>query len=69
LLLEKAALGNAIDKKSVNELFVAMTQKFSEKPEKIPNVLIYYFDMYGKIKSHLNGASKKEYAAFSRKVQ
>ena len=25
--------------------------------------------MYGKIKSHLNGVSKKEYGAFSRKVQ
>lgn len=25
--------------------------------------------MYGKIKSHLNSQSKKEYQAFSRKVQ
>lgn len=69
MLLEKAALGNAIDKKSVNDLFVGVTQKLSEKGEKIPNVLIYYFDMYGKIKSQLSGVSKKEYAAFSRKVQ
>ncbi len=69
MLLEKAALGNAVDKKALNDLFVGVTQKLSEKGEKIPNVLIYYFDMYGKIKSHLNGASKKEYSAFSRKVQ
>lgn len=32
-------------------------------------MLIYYFDMYGKIKSHLTGQSKKEYAAFSRRIQ
>lgn len=69
MLLEKAALGNAIDKKALNDLFVAVTQKFSEKGERIPNVLIYYFDMYGKIKSQLNGVSKKEYGAYSRKVQ
>jgi|JI61114C2RNA_FD_contig_71_1500805_length_418_multi_1_in_0_out_0_1 hypothetical protein len=69
MLLEKAALGNAVDKKSLNDLFMSVTQKFTEKGEKIPNVLIYYFDMYGKIKSHLNGQSKKEYGAFSRKVQ
>lgn len=62
-------MGNAIDKKALNELFVGVTQKFSEKSERIPNVLIYYFDMYGKIKSHLNGVSKKEYGAYSRKVQ
>lgn len=69
MLLEKAALGNAVDKKALNDLFVGVTQKLSEKGEKVANVLIYYFDMYGKIKSHLNGASKKEYGAFSRKVQ
>ena len=46
-----------------------MTQKFSEKGERIPNVLIYYFDMYGKIKFHLNSQSKKEYGSFSRKIQ
>ena len=69
MLLEKAALGNAVDKKSINDLFVGVTQKLGERGEKIPNVLIYYFDMYGKIKSHLNGTSKKEYAAFSRKIQ
>ena len=69
MLLEKAALGNAVDKKALNDLFVGVTQKLSEKGEKVANVLIYYFDMYGKIKSHLNSASKKEYGAFSRKVQ
>jgi hypothetical protein len=69
MLLEKATLGNAVDKKALNDLFVVVTQKLSEKGEKVANVLIYYFDMYGKIKSHLNGASKKEYGAFSRKVQ
>jgi hypothetical protein len=69
MLLEKAALGNAVDKKSMNDLFVEVTQKFTEKGERIPNVLIYYFDMYGKIKSHLNGVSKKEYGLFSRKIQ
>jgi hypothetical protein len=31
MLLEKAALGNAIDKKALNDLFVEVTQKFSEK--------------------------------------
>jgi hypothetical protein len=69
MLLEKSALGNAIDKKALNDLFAVVTQKFSEKGERIPNVLIYYFDMYGKIKSHLNGSSKKEYGTYSRKVQ
>lgn len=69
MLLEKAALGNAIDKKFVNDLFVGVSQKLMEKGEKVPNVLIYYFDMYSKIKSHLNGASKKEYGAFCRKIQ
>lgn len=69
MLLEKAALGNAVDKKSVNDLFVGVTQKFTQKGEKIPNVLIYYFDMYSKIKSHLTGQSKKEYGGFSRKIQ
>lgn len=29
MLLEKAALGNAVDKKSINDLFIAVTQKFS----------------------------------------
>lgn len=59
MLLQKAALGNAIDKKAINDLFVGLTTKFFEKGEKIPSVLIYYFDVYGKIKGMLNGQSKK----------
>lgn len=69
MLLECALSKNAIEKTDLNELFVSLTQKFAEKGEKVPNVLIYYFDLYNKNRGQLNAQSKKEFANFSRIVK
>ena len=69
MLLDCALLNSALDKGELNELFVKLTQKLLEKEEKVPNVLIYYFESYSKNKGQLNAQSKKEFATFSRKVK
>jgi len=69
MLLDCALSNHALEKADLNELFAALTQKFMDKEEKVPNVLIYYFDLYNKNKAQLNQQGKKEFTNFARKVK